>query len=40
MFFMPFQQSNTGMNTNQGINKNTLLLVGAGGLALYLILRK
>jgi hypothetical protein len=39
-FFMPFQQSNTGMNTNQGININTLLLVGAGGLALYLILRK
>ena len=25
---------------NQGINTNTLLLVGAGGLALYLILRK
>lgn len=39
-FFMPFQQGNTGVNTNQGININTLLLFGAGGLALYLILRK
>ena len=39
-FFMPFQQGNTGFNTNQGININTLLLLGAGGLALYLILRK
>jgi len=39
-FFMPFQQGNTGINTNQGININTLLLLGASGLALYLILRK
>jgi len=39
-FFMPTQQSNTGVNMNQGININTLLLLGAGGLALYLILRK
>ena len=39
--FMPFQQGNTSMQAaSSGININTLLLLGAGGLALYFILRK
>jgi hypothetical protein len=38
--FFPTTQSTMQPITNQGININTLLLIGAGGLALYLILRK
>lgn len=39
-FFAPFQQSTPTMTQNQGINLNTILLVGGAGLGLYLILRK
>ena len=39
-FFAPFQQSTPSMNKSQGINLNTILLVGGAGLGLYLILRK
>ena len=35
-----FQQSSPSTNTSQGINLNTILLVGGAGLGLYLILRK
>jgi hypothetical protein len=38
--FFPTTQSSMQPIANQGININTLLLIGAGGLALYLILRK
>jgi len=39
-FFAPFQQSTPTMTQSQGINLNTILLVGGVGLGLYLILRK
>ena len=39
-FFAPFQQNTPTMTQSQGINLNTILLVGGVGLGLYLILRK
>ena len=39
-FFPTFQQSTPTMTQSQGINLNTILLVGGVGLGLYLILRK